>query len=206
MPPDLAGEVDSLTGAVHLAAAPQLLLAGRAAEAVDTIEAVVRQDAQSADGRRAAALLPRTLLDGARVSLTQYDVTQAATLAQRLQDRYPQSPEARGAATMLARGQPVSGTVVQRDGTPAPGAVRLAGHFVQSARGDYASGPLFNGRANETGDFTLTNVPVGGPYVLEIQRDGIWVTPVDRESGLPTYQATVTPLRPVDLAFVILPA
>ena len=86
------------------------------------------------------------------------------------------------------------------------GAVRLAGHFVRSDHGDFANGPFFTTRSGATGDFRFPAVPPGGPYVVQVQRGGDWLTPVDTVSGDAAYPVTVTPLTPVDLAFVIVPS
>jgi hypothetical protein len=50
----------------------------------------------------------------------------------------------------------------------------------------------------------MTDVPVGGPYVVELLDHGSWTTTVGPDG--PAYQFSVQPLTPVDLAFVVLPS
>jgi len=206
IPGDLRGEVDALIIKTEVAAAPNLIAAGRPVEAVAALDDVIHRVALTSDGIAARLMLPGTLLQAGRLTLSECDFPEALGLLTRLAGDYPATPEGQTAATMLRVGQDVTGTVVQHDGTASAGPVRLAEHFVASTRGDYATGPYYSGRADDSGDFIISGVPIGGPYTLELDRTGGWVTPIDRDTGQPAYQTSIAPLTPVDLTFVVLPA
>jgi hypothetical protein len=68
------------------------------------------------------------------------------------------------------------------------------------------SAPFFYTTADASGDFTFTNVPIGGPYVLEVFADGTWTTLINPTTQQPADPVTVTALLPVNLTFVVLPS
>ena len=68
------------------------------------------------------------------------------------------------------------------------------------------SGPFYTSKADASGDFIFTAVPIGGPYVLEVLSNGSWTTLVDPSTGQPAHPVRVTSLVPVLLTFVVLPS
>ncbi|MFN2451243.1 MAG: hypothetical protein ABR541_02695 [Candidatus Dormibacteria bacterium] len=206
LPSAIAQQVAALRSAAELAAVPVLLRSGRAVEALGTLDRVRIGPHAPAQDKLLRQLLPGALLSAGRLAEQRDDHATAALWLSRLVSEAPTSPEARTARDLLGVPQPVTGTLVRRDGAPLIGPVRLAGHFVRSDRGDYATGPYLTAMASSRGDFRIDSVPLGGPYVVQIQRGGAWLTPVDTASGDPAYPVTVTALTPVDLAFVIVPS
>ncbi|GAC1570659.1 MAG: hypothetical protein NVS3B18_03090 [Candidatus Dormibacteria bacterium] len=204
-PDDLARQAAALRPVYELASATTLLRVGRPAEAVAALDRVRSLPHTAQQDRQVEQLLPATLLAAGQTGQQRDDLRSAAAWLGRLVRVAPASAEARAARALLDAPQRVSGTLSRRDGSPVAGGVRLAGHFVHADRGDYATGPYFAAAATTGGDFRIEGVPVGGPYVIQVQRDGEWLTPVDTRSGEPAYSATVTPLTPVDLSFVIVP-
>jgi hypothetical protein len=94
---------------------------------------------------------------------------------------------------------------VVRGSTPVSGLeLRLGSHFHQVGSAYQTSGPYYYADTDQRGDFTITGVPVGGPYVVELLEQGSWTTTVGPDG--PAYEFTVQPLTPVDLAFVVLPS
>jgi hypothetical protein len=99
----------------------------------------------------------------------------------------------------------VAGTLVDSAGHGAAGRVRLSTHFTQLSGGYLTTGPFYYGTADADGDFIVSAIPVGGPYVLEYFRDGGWMTLVDPRTDQPANPVSVKALAPVDLTFIVLP-
>ena len=118
---------------------------------------------------------------------------------------FGRTAEAPRAAALLAVSQPVSGTLVDRSGRPISGRVRLSSHFTALFGGYSTSGPFYYSSADAKGDFLVSNVPVGGPYVLEVFHNGDWTTLVDPDTGEPANPVTVKALEPAELTFIVLP-
>jgi hypothetical protein len=192
--------VAALRSSAEVAAAAELVAARRAPDALALL------DDAAAHGAAAAAAYPATLLAAAQAEIPLLDFQEAAATLQRLLDGYGSAPEAQTARQLMAAPQSVAGTLVDSAGHGAAGRVRLSTHFTQLNGGGYVTGgPFYTGTSNSNGDFTITNVPVGGPYVLEYYRDGSWMTLVDPRTGQPANPVTVAPLAPQDLAFIVLP-
>jgi hypothetical protein len=68
------------------------------------------------------------------------------------------------------------------------------------------SGPFYFTNSDGSGDFTLTGIPVGGPYVLEVFTNGSWTTLINPISDQPANPVTVKVLVPTNLTFVVLPS
>jgi hypothetical protein len=201
-PSSLVKVIASMRAADEVRAAAELVAAGRAPDAVTLLD-----DASATGGASSAsAAYPPTLLAAARLEIASLDLQEAAATLQRLVTGYSASAEARTARALLRAPQTVSGTLVDAAGHPAAGRVRLSTHFTQISGGYLTSGPFYYGTATITGDFAVTAVPVGGPYVLEYFRGGGWMTLVDPRTDQPADPVTVQPLQPVDLSFIVLPA
>ena len=81
----------------------------------------------------------------------------------------------------------------------------MAGVYKAEPGGMYqTTGPFYSTTADASGDFSLSDVPVGGPYVLEVYADGNWTTQINPTTNQPADPVMVTPLVPVDLTFVVL--
>jgi tetratricopeptide (TPR) repeat protein len=203
-PADLSAKGEALRPAYALQAARLLLDGGKAADAVLALDDVVRRAASAPEGSQAQALLPRALLAAGRQALDAHDQTQALTFLERLTGNFSGTSEARQARVLLRAPQSVTGTVV-RGSTPVSGLeLRLGSHFHQVGSAYQTSGPYYYADTDQRGDFTITGVPVGGPYVVELLEQGSWTTTVGPDG--PAYEFTVQPLTPVDLAFVVLPS
>jgi hypothetical protein len=200
-PPAMIHTIVTMRAADEVAAAAQLLAAGRAVDALPLL------DAASTDGAAAAAapLYPSALLAAARARLAALEYQGAAADLGRLVTIAPRSSAAQTARSLLRAPQAVSGTLVDATGQPASGRVRLGTHYSVLSGGYSTTGPFYYGTADAAGDFSVAGVPVGGPYVLEYYRNGSWMTLVDPRTDQPANPVTVTPLTPVDLTFIILP-
>lgn len=203
-PADLAARATSLRPRYGLEA-------GRAQVTTDPERAVADLDAvvvvapSGPEAAAAAALLPEALLAAGRQALAGHDSTTALAELERLVSQFPVSSQAATARALLGAPQPVTGTVVRPDGTPVAGvAVRLGSRFRRLGTGYASSPPYFFATTDGAGVFRFPRVPVGGPYVFEVQAPDGWTTIVATD-GQPAYQVTVTPLTPVDLAFVVVP-
>jgi tetratricopeptide (TPR) repeat protein len=202
-PADLAAAGDRLRPEYDLQAARMLLAEGRAGEAVPALDDVVRLAPRSAQAEQAQALLPRALLAAGQQSLDGHDQARALAVLDRLVSDFGGTAEARRARVLLRSPQSVTGTVV-RGSSPVPRLqLRLGSHFRQVGGAYQTSAPYFYAVTDSRGDFTIDDVPVGGPYVVELLEQGSWTTTVGPDG--PAYQFTVQPLTPVDLAFVVLP-
>jgi tetratricopeptide (TPR) repeat protein len=184
--------------------ARQLLAAGHGADAVATLDAVVKegsaQATQTADG-----LYPAALLIAGQDEMAEQSYKEALADLQRLVGQWAGSAQALQAQAMLSAPETVSGTLVDRNGAAAPGPVRLSTNYKAEPGGTYkTSGPFILATADAQGDFTFSSVPIGGPYVLEVFTGDSWTTLIDPSSGQPAHPVKVTALVPVDLTFVVL--
>jgi hypothetical protein len=201
-PSSLVQTIASMRAADEVSAAAELVAGNRAPDAVALLD-----DASAHGGASAAATAyPSTLLAAAGFEVASLDFQEATSTLQRLVDGYGSSAEARTARGLLRTPQTVSGTLVDAAGHGAAGRVRLSTHFTQLPSGYVTSGPFYYGTSSAAGDFSISAVPVGGPYVLEYFRSGGWMTLVDPRSDQPANPVTVKPLAPDDLTFIVLPA
>ena len=195
-----AGHVPGLQIAYLIADAQTLLHNGDGVRAVAALDAAA---AMGPDGSaQAAPLLPAALLAEADQEIAASSFGEASASLQRLVASYSLTSQARAARTLLAEGQPVSGTLVDRSGGALAAQVRLSSHFTNEPGGYLTSGPFFYADADNAGNFRFASIPPGGPYVFEIFRGGNWETFVDPNTGLPANPVTVSPVTPVDLAFI----
>jgi hypothetical protein len=201
-PATLLASIAAMRATDEVKAASALVSSGRAADAVALLDDAAAHGAGSA----AAALFPSALLAAGRAEAAALDFQEAAATMQRLVMNFAGSSQARTARVLLRAPQAVSGTLVDAAGHPASGRVRLSTHFTQLSGGYVTTGPFYYGTADASGDFAITSVPVGGPYVLEYFRDGGWMTLVDPRTGQPANPVSVTPMVPEDLTFITLPA
>ena len=164
-------------------------------------------DAAAHGGAAAAnATYPTTLLAAARAEIAALSYQEATDTLQRLVTSFGSSSAARTARGLLHASQRVLGTLVDAAGDGASGRVRLSTHFTQLSGGYSTSGPFYYGTSDANGDFTISAVPVGGPYALEYFRGGGWMTLIDPRTDQPANPVTVKPLQPEDLTFIVLPA
>ncbi len=197
----LATEVDQLTVRYQLGEARALGAAGDGADAVTLLDQV----ASHGDAAAAGAALPAALLAEAGQEIAAEAYHEAVAALTRITQHFPSSPQAAQAAALLRAGQDVCGTLVDRAGRPITGRVRLSSHYFNVPGGYYTTGPFFYSSTNATGDFDFHDIPVGGPYVLEVFRGGDWTTFVDPDTNQPANPVAVTPLVPLDLTFIALP-
>lgn len=203
-PADLAARARALRPVYALAAARSLVASDPQA-AVGDLDLVVSEAPASPEAATATTLLPSALLAAGRRALAAHDLSTALSDLQRLVSSFPTSPAARTARLLLQAPQPVTGTVVRRDGSPVVGLLVRLGSQYRRIGTSYTTGPpTFFATTDRNGGFRFASVPVGGPYVLELLVGGSWTTIVAAD-GSPAYQVTITPLAPVDLAFVVLP-
>jgi len=209
-PADLAATAAALRPPYALGAAQLLLDQGRPEEAVAALDAVL---ASTDDGAvtQARALLPRALMEAGRAALQRHDQAAALRWLTRLTEEFSASPEAGAARALLRAPQPVTGALRHRlSGTPAAGIrVRLGSHFSRVGTGYMTTAPFYFARTDADGNFTINGVPVGADLVLEVLANNSWTTIItddpDPARQVPAYRVTVTPLTPVDLAYVIIP-
>jgi hypothetical protein len=186
--------------------AQALLTAGHGADAVAMLDTVV-QEGSAAATSTANAIYPEALLVAGQEDVAQQSFKEAAATLERLVSHFAGAPQVEQAEAMLTAPVSVSGTLVDKNGVPQPGAVRLSTNYKAEPGGTYkTSGPFSTSTADSSGDFIFTSVPVGGPYVLEVFSNGAWTTLVDPISGQPAHPVTVTALVPVLLTFVVLPS
>jgi tetratricopeptide (TPR) repeat protein len=186
--------------------ARQLLQAGHGADSVAVLDAIVAAGSTQAT-KTADSLYPPALLVAGQEAVAQQSYKEALIDLRRLVVRFPGTAQAAQALTMLSAPVHVSGTLVTRNGTPAPGPVRLSTHYTAESGGTYrTSGPFYYSTADAAGDFTFSAIPVGGPYILEVFTGGNWTTLINPNSGQPAHPVKVSDLVPVDLTFVVLPS
>lgn len=183
-----------------------LIAAGRAADAVAILNTVVGEHSAQAT-RTADSLYPSALLAAAEEDLNQQSYKEALAALQQLINAFPSSAEVAQARAMLAAPQTVTGTLVTHIGVPISDRVRLSSNFKAEPGGMYqTSGPFSYTTSDASGNFTFTNVAIGGPYVLEVFTGGNWTTLINPSTNQPANPVTVSPLTPVDLTFVVLPS
>jgi tetratricopeptide (TPR) repeat protein len=200
----LSREGAALLAQYQVAEAGILVLRGNGADAV-TLLGQVSHEGGGAPALAAQAY-PAALLGAGQEELSLDSYKEAAATLQQLVRQYPGSGQAGQAQSMLSDPQPVTGTLVQRGGDPFSGQVRLSSNFTSQAGGYYTtSGPFYYADADASGTFRFDAIPVGGPYVLEVFRDGDWTTYVNPATGQPATPVNVTALVPVNLSFVELP-
>jgi hypothetical protein len=179
---------------------------GRAADAVVILNAVVKEHSAQAT-RTADSLLPSALLAAGEEDLAHDYYREALAELQQLVTGFAASAEAAQAEAMLDAPQTVSGTLVTHSGAPVSGRVRLSSNYKAEPSGMYqTSPPFYSTTADASGDFTFTDVPIGGPYVLEVFSGGSWTTLINPTTNQPANPVIVTALIPIDLTFVVLPS
>jgi tetratricopeptide (TPR) repeat protein len=208
-PEDLAKEATALRPRIGLAAGKSLQKAGRPREAVSAYDSVLATAPTSPEAVEARSLLPGALLSAGILAHDAHDEQTALLILQRTVNDFGNTPEAARARQLLQSPQPVSGTVVHRDGTPVASAqVRLGSDYRKAGTGYLTSPPYYPSRTDAKGNFTIADVPLGAHLIFEVlERDG-WTTivaPTPQGDEAPAYQVTIMPLSPVDLAFVIVP-
>ncbi len=183
-----------------------LIIAGRATDAVSVLNSVVREHSAQAT-RTADSLFPSALLAAGEEDLARDFYSEATVELQQLVTDFPASAEAAQAEALLAAPQAVSGTLVTHNGAPVSGRVRLSSNYKAKPNGMYqTSAPFFYAISDGSGDFTFTNVPIGGPYVLEVFAAGNWTTLINPTTNQPADPVRVAALVPVVLTFVVLPS
>jgi hypothetical protein len=183
-----------------------LVTAGRATDAVAILDTVVREHSAQAK-RTADSLFPSALLAAGEEDLVHDSYQEALAALHQLAAGFSSSAEAVLAQEMLAAPQTVSGTLVTRAGSPVSDRVRLSSNYKAQPGGMYqTTGPFYTVTADASGDFSISNVPIGGPYVLEVYSDGNWTTMINPNTNQPAEPVSVTPLVPVELTFVVLPS
>jgi hypothetical protein len=181
-----------------------LISAGRADDAVTILDTVVRERSPQAT-RTADSLFPSALLAAGEEDLAHDAYLEALAAIDQLVTTFPSSAEAALGQAILEAPQTVTGTLVTHLGLPISDKVRLSSKYKAEPGGMYqTSGPFYSTTADASGDFSLSNVPVGGPYVLEVYADGNWTTQINPTTNQPADPVMVTPLVPVDLTFVVL--
>jgi hypothetical protein len=181
-----------------------LVSAGRAADAVAILDTVVKDGSAQAT-RTADSLFPSALLAAGEEDLAHDAYLEALSALHQLVTTFPSSAEATIGQAMLEAPQTVTGTLVTHLGLPVSDRVRLSSNYKAEPGGMYqTSGPFYPTTADASGDFSLSNIPIGGPYVLEVYADGNWTTLINPTTNQPADPVMVTPLVPVDLTFVVL--
>jgi hypothetical protein len=172
----------------------------------DAPDALLLLAALASPNSDADAIYPGALLAAAKVSVAAQSYGEAAQNLNDLISMFADSAQAKSARAMLAAPQPVVGTLSDRTGNPIVARVRLSSHFTSLDSGSYqTTGPFYNSKTDASGNFRFAAIPVGGPYVLEVFRDGGWTTLIDPSTGKPADPAQVLPMTPADLAFIVLP-
>ncbi len=183
-----------------------LIIAGRAADAVSILDSVVREHSAQAT-RTADSLFPSALLAAGEEDVSHDFYGEAIVELQQLVTGFPASAEAAQAEALLAAPQAVTGTLVTHVGAPVSGRIRLSSNYKAEPNGMYqTSAPFFYTTSDASGDFTFTNVPIGGPYVLEVFSGGNWTTLINPTTNQPADPVRVAALVPVVLTFVVLPS
>jgi hypothetical protein len=197
-------EVAQLTLQYQVGEANRLTVAGNGPDAVALLDAAA---AEGASGHAAAAgALPAALLVAGEVEESDGSFREAVADLKRLVSDYSGSPQAQTARAMLEAPQAVTGALVDRNGRPISTSVRLSTHFTPEPGGYLTSGPFYYSAADRNGDFRFASIPQGGPYTLELFRNGGWTTFINPSTGEPSNPVNVTPATPVDLTFLELPS
>ena len=196
----VAAAEQPLKGEVTVAYSNQLIGQGNAADAVPLLRAVLSQSPA------ASALYPEALLVAGKEAIADNAFGDAAGYLNELIKASPESSQAAGARRLFNGPQTVYGTLADRSGNPVTERIRLSSHFTDLGGGSYVTaGPFYYGNTDDNGDFSVRQIPVGGPYVLEVFRDGDWTTLIDPSTNKPANPVQVDPLTPADLAFIVLP-
>jgi tetratricopeptide (TPR) repeat protein len=181
-----------------------LVSSGRATDAVTILDTVVTEGSVPAT-RTADTLFPPALLAAGDEDLAHDAYLEALAALRQLVTAFPNSAEASVGQAMLEAPQSVTGTLVTHLGLPISDRVRLSSNYKAEPDGMYqTSGPSYSTTADASGDFSFPDVPIGGPYVLEVYADGNWTTLINPTTNQPADPVMVTPLVPVDLTFVVL--
>jgi tetratricopeptide (TPR) repeat protein len=181
-----------------------LITAGRAGDAVAMLNTVVAEHSAQAT-KTADSLFPSALLAAGEEDLGRDGYLEAVSAFDQLVTAFPSSAEAALAQSMLAAPQTVTGTLVTHVGMPISDKVRLSSNYKSEPGGMYqTSGPFYSTTADASGDFSFSDIPVGGPYVLEVFSGGNWTTLINPNTNEPADPVMVAPLVPVDLTFVVL--
>ena len=199
----IAGEVAQIEPQYEIGEASALVGFGDGVNAVALLDAASQTGAAGAAA--AAPAYPHALLLAGMQLIAQQSDREAVTQLQRLVSTFGATAEARQARSLLRAPEPVTGTLVDRSGNPLSGQVRLSSHFYNESNGYLTTGPFYYSYADANGDFRFESVPQGGPYVLEVFRGGDWMTFIDPNTGQPANPVSVTPLTPVDLAYITVP-
>jgi len=184
--------------------ASALTAAGRGADAVAILDAV-SSGSEAAASQKATGVYPAALLAAGQEEIAATSYKEAQATLRRLTDMYGGTPQAVQARSLLNARQPVSGTLVQKNGHPISGRVRLSRHFTSVPGGYITSGPFYYANADNSGNFVIGSVPVGGPYVLEVFHNGNWTTLIDPNTDQPADPVMVESLEPAALTFIVIP-
>jgi tetratricopeptide (TPR) repeat protein len=203
-PASVLQQVNQLTPEYEIGAAMALTASGDGIDAVALLDQAVATAPSAAQA--AAHTFPAALLAAGRQQLALHSYKEAVAAMQRLVSDFSGSVEAATARDLMSQPQPVTGTLVDKTGHGVSSQVRLSSHYFSTPGGYYTTGPFYYATSDANGDFTFDAVPQGGPYTFEVFRDGQWVTFVDPGTGQPSNPVTVTPLSPVNLTFISLPA
>jgi len=194
------GQAEAVQAAAFVGEAQLLVAGGNSPDALGLLGAISPADAE------AEAIYPQALLAAAQLCDKAEAYGEESVDLNNLINLFPDSAQAAKARAMLAAPQNVVGTLSDRSGNPIVARVRLSSHFTALGSGSYqTTGPFYYGRTDVSGNFRFTAIPIGGPYVLEVFRDGGWTTLIDPSTGKPANPVQVLPLTPADLAFIVLP-
>jgi tetratricopeptide (TPR) repeat protein len=205
-PADLEAQAVGLQPRYALDAGRALLVSGDGRGALAALDNLITRYPATSQAAQATALLPQVLLAAGRQALDAHEQPAALADLQRLVSSFGNTAEAQTARALLAAPQAVTGVLVHRDGSPLVDAeVRFGSNYRHVGSSYLTEPPFFYTRTDAQGDFAFTPIPQGGPYTLEVMTGEGWTTVVTADNQ-PAYQVTITPLTPVDLAFVLVPA
>jgi hypothetical protein len=200
IPAPLSSHDQAVQAAAFVGEAQLLVTTGNSPDALELLAAI--SPASSA----AQAMYPQALLAAAQLCGKAQAYSEESADLNNLINLFPDSAQAATAHAMLTDRQDVVGTLSDRTGNPIVARVRLSSHFTALGSGSYqTTGPFYYGKTDASGNFRVTSIPVGGPYVLEVFRAGGWTTLIDPSTGKPADPVLVQPLAPADLAFIVLP-
>jgi hypothetical protein len=140
------------------------------------------------------------LLSAGQQLVTQAAYSDAATALQRVINDFGSSVQASTAQALLGAQQSVAGTLLDGSGSPMLTQVRLDANYTITS-GLQSFGPYYTGNADAHGDFRIENVPVGGPYAIELFRNGNWLVLLHGPGEAQT--VSVSALSPQDLTYLI---
>jgi hypothetical protein len=196
----LSSQAQAVQALAFIGEAQRLVASGFAPDALELVAAL------SPANPEARAMYPGALLAAAQVCSNARSYNEETSDLNTLINLFPDSTEADTARAMLLAPQDVVGTLTDRTGNPIVARVRLSSHFTALDSGSYqTTGPFYYGKTDASGNFRFNPIPVGGPYVLEVFRDGGWTTLIDPTTGKPADPVQVQPLTAADLAFIVLP-